>query len=236
MHLTNREKLNTELGWENFHTRIKFLGLSLFHKIHLFETRPLIRSCKTGFDYEKKYLTRSKGGYLPYPNYGLKFQKSFFPFITNLWNSLDVSTQMMGLIDFKCKLKQELKPIKFRHYSKGSKLGNTLLTRIRLERSDLNLHKFTVGHSESPECLCHSKRESSQHYLIDCFLYSSERQTLFDRVEHFIPNFKRFSKSRKYEILVKGIKPDDPYFYSTNTTLALAVQSFIFRTKRFSEN
>ena len=142
----------------------------------------------------------------------------------------------MGLVDFKCKLKQELKPFKFRHYSKGSKLGNTLLTRIRLERSDLNLHKFTVGHSESPECLCHFKQESSQHYLIDCFLYSSERQTLFDRVEHFIPNFNRFSKSRKYEILVRGIKPDDPYFYTTNTTLALAVQSFIFRTKRFSEN
>ena len=142
----------------------------------------------------------------------------------------------MGLEDFKCKLKQELKPIKFRHYSKGSKLGNTLLTRIRLERSDLNLHKFTVGHSESPECLCHFKQESSQHYLLDCFLYSSERQTLFDRVEHFIPNFNRFSKSRKYEILVRGIKPDDPYFYTTNTTLALAVQSFIFRTKRFSEN
>ena len=142
----------------------------------------------------------------------------------------------MGLIDFKCKLKQELKPIKFRHYSKGSKLGNTLLTKIRLERSDLNLHKFTVGHSESPECLCHFKQESSQHYLIDCFLYSSERQTLFDRVEHYIPNFNRFSKSKKYEILVKGIKPEDPYSYCTNITLALAVQSFIFRTKRFSED
>ena len=210
LHFTNREKLNTELGWESFHTRIKFLGLSLFQKIHLFETRPLIRTCKTGLDYEKKYLTRSKGGYLPYPNYGLKFQNSFFPYITSLWNNLDVNTQLMGLVDFKSKLKQVLKPTKFRHFSKGSKLGNKLLCRIRLERSDLNLHKFTIGHSESPECLCHSKQESSQHYLIDCFLYSSERQTLFDRVEHFIPNFNRLSKSKKYNILVKGIKPDDP--------------------------
>ena len=166
----------------------------------------------------------------------LNFKNHFFPYITRIWNNLEVSTQLMGLVDFKCKLKQELKPAKFRHFSKGSKLGNKLLTRIRLERSDLNLHKFTTGHSESSECLCHSKQESSQHYLMDCFLYSSERQTLFDRVEHFIPNFKNFSKSKKYEILIKGIKPDDPYFYSTNTTLALAVQSFIFKTKRFPEN
>ena len=30
------------LVWENFHTRIKFLGLSLFQKIHLHETKGLI--------------------------------------------------------------------------------------------------------------------------------------------------------------------------------------------------
>ena len=111
----------------------------------------------------------------------------------------------MALPDFKEQLKKELKPAKIKHLSKGSKIGNTLLTRIRLERSDLNLHKFTIGHSETPECLCHAKQESSLHFLIDCFLYSSERQTLFSLVEHYIPNFSKFSKSRKYEVLVMGI-------------------------------
>ena len=77
----------------------------------------------------------------------------------------------MGLVDFKFKLKQELKPAKFKHFSKGSKLGNKLLTRIRLERSDLNLHKFNIGQIDSPECSCHAKYESSLHYLIDCFLF-----------------------------------------------------------------
>ena len=40
-HYTSRDKLNNELGWENFQTRIKFLGLSLFQKIHLHETNLL---------------------------------------------------------------------------------------------------------------------------------------------------------------------------------------------------
>ena len=83
-HFTNKEKLNTELGWETFQQRIKFLGLSLFHKIHLFATRPLIRNCMTKVDYNKTYLTRSKGGYLPYPFYSHKFKNSFFPYVTNL--------------------------------------------------------------------------------------------------------------------------------------------------------
>ena len=37
---TSRKKLNIELGWEHFETRIRFVSLSLFQK-----TRPLIRRC-----------------------------------------------------------------------------------------------------------------------------------------------------------------------------------------------
>ena len=70
LHYTSREKLNNELGWENFQTRINFLGLSFFQKIHLHETRPLIKNCMTELDYAKKYLTRSNGVYSPYPNFG----------------------------------------------------------------------------------------------------------------------------------------------------------------------
>ena len=73
-------------------------------------------------------MTRSKGGYKPYPNYGVKFLNSFSPYITKLWNNLDSSTQALALIDFKTKLKTNVKPEKIKHFSKGSKTGNMLLT------------------------------------------------------------------------------------------------------------
>ena len=92
--------------------------------------------------------------------------------MSNLWNKLNVSIQLLDLVEFKQELKKELKPVKFKHFSKGSKLGNSLLTRLRLERSDLNLHKFNIGLIETPECSCHARNESSLHYLIDCFLYT----------------------------------------------------------------
>ena len=110
-----------------------------------------------------------------------------------------------------------------------------VLTRIRLDRSDLNLHKFTKGISETPECLCHANKESSLHYLIECFLYSGERQTLYNLVEHYIPKFLQLTKSKKYEILVMGINTDNPDYYFTNTKISIAVQHFIFATKRFSD-
>ena len=84
---------------------IVIFGLCLFQKIHLHLTRPLIRKCMSDLDYAKKYLTRSKVGYSTYPNFGVKFKNSFFPFMTKCWNDLDVSTQIMQLSDFKIQLK-----------------------------------------------------------------------------------------------------------------------------------
>ena len=141
----------------------------------------------------------------------------------------------MALIDFKNKIKNDMKPVKIKHLSKGSKTGNTLLTRVRLDRSDLNLHKYSIGLSDSPECICHAKQESSFHFIMDCFLYTSERQTLYSLVEQYIPNFDKFNKRKKYEVLIIGIHTENPDYEYTNTNITFAVQNFIFKTKRFSE-
>ena len=118
--------------------------------------------------------------------------------------------------------------------SRGKKQNNTLLTKIRIGHSDLKQHRYTIGLSDSPQCLCHHREESPLHYFIDCFLYSPERQTLFSRIEHYIPNFPNFTKQRKLEILLRGIHIDNPDFLSLNTTLTILVQNFIILTKRFS--
>ena len=152
-----------------------------------------------------------------------------------MWNNLDPSTQSLALPDFKIKRKDILKPSKIKHYTKGSKIGNILLTRIRLDRSDLNLHKYTIGFSDTPECQCHSKQESSLHFIIDYFLNSNERQTLCDLVEQFIPNFKRLNKRQKYEALAMGLHTNNPEYNHTNTNITIAVQNFILKTKRFSD-
>ena len=236
LHFTSKEKLNLELGWESIKKRIEFLGLCLLHKIHLHETRPLVRTCLTKLDWEGQNKTRSKGGYLPHPNYGTNFLNSFFPFISKLWNNLPLSTQSKNLIDFKIQLKADIKPIKIKHYHKGSKHSNSLLTRLRVGRSSLNLHRFTIGQEEKPECICHAKEESAKHYLLDCFLYSAERQILYKLVEHYIPKFPKMTKAAKFELLLYGIKSDDPDYNYLNTKITIAVQNFIIKTKRFEQN
>ena len=129
-----------------------------------------------------------------------------------------------------------MKPEKIKHFSIGSKIGNMLLTRFRTGRTSLNLHRFTIGQVDDPSCACHAKEESYIHYMMDCFLYTVERQTLFDLVEHYIPKFKTLGKKAKFELLITGLRIHDPDFRDLNRIITIAVQSFIIQIKRFMQH
>ena len=58
---------------------------------------------------------------------------------------------------------------------------------------------------------------------------------MFSQVEHFVPNFKNLSKTKQNEILVFGLKIENPDYEYTNRSISYAVQNFILKTKRFSE-
>ena len=232
LHFSNKDKLNSELGWESLATRAEFLGLSLFHKIHLHETRPLVRKCMPEIE-TKVTKTRFKNFYRNFPPNGSNFSKSFFPHFTKSWNNLETSHQTEpDLSLFKEKLKLHLKPKRHKHFSRGSKRGNALLTQLRVGRSFLNSHGFSIGLSESPSCLC-DRNETVEHYLISCFLYTEERRTLFNTIERLIPNFLKQNQKRKVEILLNGVNLESEEIDSRNVPITLAVQKFIFSTKRF---
>ena len=185
-------------------------------------------------DIEKSCITRSKGGYIPFKPKDDKFNTSFFVNTLKIWNNLPANIQCKEVYEFKLSIKEYIKPPRYKHFSRGNKFTNKLLTRIRVGRSDLNQHKFTIGLVDSPECSCHFTFESPEHFFLSCFLYSLERQTLFSLVEHYIPKFPRLNRKQKLDILLKGINPDDEQFTQLNTTLTKAVQHFILSTKRFA--
>ena len=150
-----------------------------------------------------------------------------------MWPPWQKGDKHFNISDFKEYLKSNTKPPRYKHCSRGNKLSNSLLTKIRVGRSDLNLHKFTIGLIDSPQCDCLFREESSSHYFLDCFLYSPERRILFDLIEHYIPKFSSFKKSQKLDIILRGFEIENIEFIGLNTTLTLAVQKFIMQTKRF---
>ena len=62
--------------------------------------------------------------------------------------------------------------------------------------------------------------------MLDCLLYAVERQTLIDLVVHYIPYFSRLKRNEKFDILLYGIKTNDPDFNQLNSIITKAVQSF----------
>ena len=88
LHLTSQSKLEKELAWESLADRVKFLGLGIFHKIHLYETRPLIRNCMPRISSNN---TRSHGQYIIPSLNSTQYTKSVFPHFTKAWLNLENS-------------------------------------------------------------------------------------------------------------------------------------------------
>ena len=87
MKFTNREKLFADLGWENYKTRIEYLSICLFHKIHIYETRPQIRQCIPPININVN-STRSQRYYNNYPTKNTDVDNSFFPKTAKALNHL----------------------------------------------------------------------------------------------------------------------------------------------------
>ena len=232
LHLTSRVKLETELGWESISKRAEFLGLTLFHKINRLETRPLIRSCMPDRN-PRKLNDDTNISYRQFPFKSMQFANSFFPYYTKKWNKLPHAVKLKPTDEFKNYQKTEIKPKKYKFYSKGNKYNCTLLTRIRIGRSYLNAHSFQVGHSDTMFCKCGYKEENSVHYITQCPLYTEARRTMVGRIEQFIPRFRNLTNKKQYEILVHGYERDNDELKSINTKIMISTQIFINETKRF---
>ena len=232
-HGTSQIKLETELGWESIQDRVNNLGLTLFHKIHLNKTRPLIKTCMPTRNLNNINL-RSNGNYVPFPFRGVKYGKSFFPYFTKRWNMLPKNVQIKNHDDFKLYIK-ESKPKRYKFYARGDKYKCSLLTKIRVGRSDLNVHRFSIGLSDTEKCICTSNsKETPLHFLVQCQRYTEQRQTLFNKITSFIPNFKNLHHKRQAKILLYGYEIDNHTLTHINSQIMFATQHFIHQSKRFT--
>jgi hypothetical protein len=236
LHFSSAVKLNNELGWESLHVRYECLGLSLFHKIHLNLTRPLISKCMPEMN-QQLFNTRFKFEYKPFPYKTLDFSNSFFPHFTKKWTASPTFLRNeRDITEYKTKLKYHLKPKRYKFFNAGSKRGAALMTQLRVGRSFLNEHSFSISLSESANCSCpNAPRESTKHMLLKCPHYTKERQILMGKMEQLVLNFNSLTDTKKIGILLSGNFPDNPELYLTNKLIQISVQQFLINSKRFDK-
>ena len=113
------------------------------------------------------------------------FKSSFFPSTIIKWNNLDYYLRNASSISaFKENFLKfiRLGSDKLHNLHNPSELK--LLIRLRLELSHLRADK--VGHNFSDcldeLCICQTNIETKNHFLLQCPLYLSERQTLTEKI------------------------------------------------------
>ena len=118
-------------------------------------------------------------------------------------------------------------------FSIHNPVGVKHLTRLRLQLSNLNEHKFRHGFEDkiSPMCSCNAEIESNEHFLLRCHFYSSQRLELFDKLNKINSSFFKLSAKDQVNILLYGYSSKKPI--SLNEDIIKLVINFLIESGRF---
>ena len=96
--------------------------------------------------------------------------------------------------------------IKMSTYNIRNSEGLKLLTKLRLEFSDLGDHKFRhhFHNSVSPLCCCSRDIETTTHFLLYCPSHHCARKTIFQKINQVSGIISRQSGSTIKKILLSG--------------------------------
>ena len=144
------------------------------------------------------------------------FSNSFFPSTVRAWNDLQNDIKDVPSVgSFKYKINTNLKsPPKF--YNAGTRKGQILRARLRMECSSLNsdLHRKNIV--PIPFCRC-GVFESRNHFFFACPLYS------LDRLRYLPANL---DNPTSHDLLFECENQSDEF----NESLFLKVQEFLIRS------
>ena len=164
------------------------------------------------------------------------FKYSFFPSTLRDWFNLDESIRNSESISiFKNKLLSFIRPVQSSVFNIFDQIGIKLLTRLRLDFSHLNEHRFRHNFENclNPLCSCSLETEDTLHYLLHCHHFSTYRENLMNSVKSVYNNFESLSDNTKKYILLYG----DPLLdQNQNKFILEATITYIKVSERFSES
>ena len=182
--LCSIEKLLVELGWDTLQTRRDKHKLIIFYKITHGLSPNYLRDLVPPLVQEtSNYNLRNANNIQTFASNTNLFYNSFFPSSVRAWNALPEETKQATTVSaFKNKLNTNLMRSP-KYYNTGTRLGQILHARLRMECSSLNSHLYHKNIIESPSCAC-GGLESAHHFLFICPRFAATRNTYLPRNLH----------------------------------------------------
>ena len=222
--LTSLAKLYEETRWETLSERRKNHKLILFYKMLNNKTPEYLSSLVPNkvaqrHDHNTRQINNIQNVFTRtnlYSDY-------FLPSTIKLWNNLNpTSRNCESLNIFKEKIKSQNEKVPV-HYYVGTRLGQILHTRLRMNCSSLKSHLFFRNLIDSPLCSC-GEIETTAHYFFHCPLYNQIRREI-------LSSLNEIPKEITSNLLLFGSSDlsDD-----LNIRIVKTTQLYIIKSKRFS--
>lgn len=225
--------LYEELGWEYLYQRRWFRRLSHFYNLkkshspaYLFAEIPTERHFMYSLRHPRIYdqgMARTN-----------RFSNSYFQNVLSEWNLLNDDIKNSSTIcEFKNRLLKIIRPVKNSVYKVFDILGVRRLTKLRLEFSELNAHRFRHNFDcLNPFCSCGVAMEDNKHFLLHCQRFDLMRRDLLRKLSD-IPGLDITKLHAK--TLCKLLLYGNPHFNVVENRVILeATISFIESTKRLN--
>ena len=175
---TSKALIYQKLGWETLLDRRKSHRLATMYKVkHDLTPSYLVDSLPDTI--EQTYNLRHKEDIPGVKARTSAFQNSFFPKSIREWNSLEHQIRNAPSIG---SFKTQIKDVKHKPpdwFKSGKRKDAINHARLRMMCSSLNDHLYSQLHViDNPKCPCGNPRESAKHYLLECPLYTIERDQM----------------------------------------------------------
>ena len=209
--LCSIQKLLAELGWETLQERRSKHKLVLFFKIingltpsYLSDLLPPLVSDTN------PYSLRNSDNIQSIRTRTNIFFNSFFPSTIRAWNNLSDEMRNASTVNSFKTLLNGNRQIPPKHFKVGTRIGQILQARLRMECSSLNAHLYSKNIVPTPSCEC-GAFESPYHYLFHCPRYNAIRERylhsyLESHNTHDLLNGKESSSDSENEVLFQNVQ------------------------------
>ena len=214
---SSKIKVYDDLGWESLSDRRHFRRLSIFYQIKN--------------DLAPKYLAERVRD-TPI-NITKRYANSFCPYCQVNWDNLGASIkEVPTLSQFKSALLKKIRPPPKTYFNVTDKLGLRRLAQLRVGLSDLRDHRKNHHFANCPDatCACSQGSETTEHFLLECHRFSTQRNVLMASLARILPNKDILTFPPLSTLLLYGLK--DVSFYA-NTDILNCTIVFIKSSKRF---